>query len=186
VIWMCDPRSASGKGIKPAWQAWRRLGEVELEDIEAGLAWLQAQSWVDPTRIGIWGWSYGGFMASFAATHSDSFKLAVAGAPVTDWHLYDSIYTERYMGLPQQNPDGYARTSVLEAAPGLTGKLLLIHGTTDDNVHLQNTVKLIHRLQKAGKEFELMLYPRSRHKFEDEELTLHLWGLVAKFIRNNL
>jgi dipeptidyl-peptidase-4 len=97
LIWMCDNRSASGKGYKPTWQAYGRMGVVELRDTEDGLDWLTANPWVDPERIGVWGWSYGGFMTSYALTHSTRFKLGVAGAPVTDWRLYDSIYTERFM-----------------------------------------------------------------------------------------
>ena len=186
VIWMCDNRSASGKGIAPTWQAHRRLGEVELRDIEDGLAWLKKQSWVDPDRIGIWGWSYGGFMASYALTHSKSFKAAIAGAPVTDWRLYDTIYTERYMGLPQTNPEGYETTSVVKSAKDLHGSLLLIHGTMDDNVHLQNSVQLIHELQKAGKDFELMIYPKSRHGVSDDELSFHLQRLMTDFILRKL
>jgi dipeptidyl-peptidase-4 len=92
VIWMCDNRSASGKGIKPTWHAYQQMGVVELRDIEDGLDWLRQQSWVDDARLGIWGWSYGGFMASFALTHSKSFKAGIAGAPVTDWRLYDTVY----------------------------------------------------------------------------------------------
>ena len=112
VVWICDNRSASGKGAESAWHAYKRLGESELADIEDGIAWLKQQPWVDATRIGINGWSYGGFMTSYALTHSKSFAMGIAGGSVTDWHLYDSIYTERFMLMPQNNPDGYERTSV--------------------------------------------------------------------------
>lgn len=186
VIWMCDNRSASGKGMKPAWRAYQRLGEVELGDIEAGLKWLQQQPWVDSERLGIWGWSYGGFMASYALTHSKSFKVGIAGGSVTDWRLYDSIYTERYMRMPQNNPDGYERTSVLEAAENLEGRLLLIHGLIDDNVHWQNTAKLVHALQMAGKDFELMVYPQARHGVTDRHQLYHLRRLMTRFIVDNL
>jgi dipeptidyl-peptidase-4 len=183
---MCDNRSASGKGIRPTWQAYKRLGEPELRDIEAGLAWLKQQPWVDAERIGIWGWSYGGFMAAYALTHSTSFKVGISGAPVTDWRLYDSVYTERYMGTPQNNPEGYDATSVIKAAGGLHGKLLLIHGTMDDNVHLQNTIQLVHALQEAGKQFQLMLYPATRHSLKDQALLFHWYTLMTEFVRDNL
>jgi dipeptidyl-peptidase-4 len=186
VVWICDNRSASGKGIAPTWQAYQRMGVVELRDIEDGVAWLEKQPWVDPERIGIWGWSYGGFLAAYALTHSQSFSMGIAGAPVTDWRLYDSIYTERFMRMPQNNPEGYAETSVLEAAANLHGALLIIHGTTDDNVHLQNSIKLVHELQKAGKDFELMLYPRSRHGFVDREQIEHLYRTMTAFVVENL
>lgn len=186
VIWHMDNRSASGKGIAPTWEAYGRMGAVELADIEDGISWLRAQPWVDPDRIGIWGWSYGGFMAAYALTHSTSFKAAIAGAPVTDWRLYDSIYTERYMRLPQNNPEGYDETSVLKAAADLHGRLLLLHGTMDDNVHMQNSVQLIYELQKAGKEFELMVYPRSRHGVREPELVWHLQRRMTDFILKNL
>jgi len=186
VIWICDNRSASGKGIAPTWEAYGQMGVVELRDIEDGVAWLRSQPWVDGDRIGIHGWSYGGFMASYALTHSTSFKAGIAGAPVTDWRLYDSIYTERYMRMPQNNPEGYAATSVVEAAADLHGSLFIIHGTMDDNVHMQNSIQLIYELQKAGKEFEVMVYPRSRHGVRDPALSYHLRREMTDFLLENL
>ena len=186
IVWICDNRSASGKGIKASWPIHRNLGELELRDIEDGIAWLKKQSYVDPSRIGIWGWSYGGYMASYSLTHSKSFKIGIAGAPVTDWRLYDTIYTERYMGRPQNNPEGYERSSVLKAAGNLHGKLLILHGTIDDNVHLQNTIQLIDELQKAGKDFEMMLYPGSRHGVRDRRQVYHMQRLMTRFILENL
>jgi dipeptidyl-peptidase-4 len=109
------------------------------------------------------GYSYGGFMTAYALTHSREFAGGIAGGPPTDWHLYDTIYTERYMDTPQNNPEGYERTSVIKAAGNLHGQLLLIHGGIDDNVHVENTFKFIDALQKADKEFQLMIYPQSRH-----------------------
>lgn len=186
LVWMCDNRSASGKGIAPTWQAHQRLGEIELRDIEDGLIWLRRQPWVDGERIGIWGGSYGGFMAAYALTHSEVFRVGIAWAPVTDWHLYDSIYTERFMRTPQNNPAGYEATSVLEAANRLSGKLLLAHGTMDDNVHVQNTIKLAHALQLAGKDFDLMLYPTARHGIDDPQQQFHWYRLMTNFLRENL
>jgi dipeptidyl aminopeptidase/acylaminoacyl peptidase len=186
VIWSCDTRSASTKGISAAFPIHRKMGQHELEDIEDGLAWLKSQPWIDPDRIGIWGWSYGGYMTSYALTHSRSFKIGIAGAPVTDWHNYDTIYTERYMGLPSNNPDGYKSSSVLTAAANLHGRLLLLHGTTDDNVHLTNTLQFAHALQMAGKQFDLMLYPKSRHGVTDPLQVRHMRELMTRFVLNNL
>ncbi len=186
IIWMCDNRSASGKGAQSAWPVFRNLGELELSDVEEGLEWLRSKSYVDSERIGIWGWSYGGYLTSYALTHSSSFKMGIAGAPVTDWKLYDTIYTERYMGLPQENAEGYEKSSVLESADALSGKLLLIHGTIDDNVHLQNTIQFIERLQKKGKSFEMMLYPKSRHGVTNAAQKNHLYRLMTRFILENL
>jgi dipeptidyl-peptidase-4 len=186
VVWVCDNRSASGKGAESAWAAYQRLGETELADIEDGLAWLKQQPWVDPSRIGISGWSYGGFMTSYALTHSKSFAMGIAGGSVTDWTLYDSIYTERFMRMPQNNPDGYARTSVIGAARDLSGRLLLVHGTMDDNVHMQNTVKLAYELQRAGKPFELMLYPKSQHGVVDPLLVRHMRTMMFDFTMRTL
>ncbi len=186
VVWMCDNRSASGKGIAPTWEAHGRLGELELADLESCLAWLKEQAWVDSSRIGVYGGSYGGFMASFALTHSKSFKAGIAFAPVTDWRLYDSIYTERYMGRPQDNAEGYDATSVIEAADRMHGALLLIHGTMDDNVHLQNTIQLANALQQAGKDFQLMLYPNSRHGIRDKRQIYHLYRSMTRFLKEKL
>ena len=109
------------------------------------------------------GHSYGGYITSYAMTHSDLFAAGIAGAPVTDWRDYDSIYTERYMGLPQDNPEGYNVSSVVRAAGKLHGKLLILHGAIDDNVSLRNTMRFVEALQDANKDFELMIYPSSRH-----------------------
>ena len=186
LIWICDNRSASGNGAGSAWAVYRNFGGQELRDLEDGLQWLRKRTFVDSDRIGIWGWSFGGYLTSFALTHSDSFRIGIAGAPVTDWRLYDTIYTERYMGLPKDNPEGYRKSSVLEAAGGLQGKLLLIHGGLDENVHLQNTLRLAHRLQEEGKDFQMMIYPRARHGVRDPEQVHHLRRMMTRFILKNL
>jgi dipeptidyl-peptidase-4 len=186
VVWICDNRSASGKGAQSAWAAYKRLGESELADIEDGLAYLKKQPWVDATRIGINGWSYGGFMVSYALTHSTSFAMGIAGGSVTDWRNYDSIYTERFMRLPENNPEGYARTAPKNAAKSLSGQLLLLHGTMDDNVHVQNTLQFAYELQRAGKPFELMLYPRSRHGVSDPQLGRHMRQAMLDFTLRTL
>lgn len=186
VIWFCDNRSASTKGAKHAWKSHRRLGQEELKDIEDGLSWLKRHSWIDGDRIGIWGWSYGGYMTSYALTHSKSFKAGIAGAPVTDWRNYDAIYTERFMGLPQNNPDGYRDASAVAAADKLHGRLLLIHGTIDDNVHISNTLQMAYALQNAGKQFEIMMYPKSRHGVSARRQSRHLRELMTTFILKHL
>ena len=163
VVFDVDPRSASGKGAVSAWACYRQMGVSELADLETAVKWLTAKPWADGKRVGLSGHSYGGFMTAYALTHSKLFSAGIAGAPPTDWRLYDSIYTERYMGLPTENKAGYDKTSVVKAAGNLHGRLLLVHGLMDDNVHAQNSVQLIDALQAAGKEFELMVYPRSRH-----------------------
>jgi dipeptidyl-peptidase-4 len=182
VVFHCDPRSASGKGAVATWSAYRQLGVQELKDIETAIEWLKANAAVDPDRIGMQGHSYGGFMTSFAMTHSKLFAAGIAGAPVTDWRNYDSIYTERYMNTPQENPEGYDKTSVVKAAGNLHGKVLILHGVMDDNVHIQNTIQLIDALERANKDFEVMFYPRNRHPIGG----LHYQRLMLSFIQRTL
>lgn len=177
VVVQVDPRSASGKGAESAWTCYKQLGVQELKDLEEAVDWLGKNPWADTTRVGISGHSYGGFMASYALTHSKKFSAGIAGAPVTDWLYYDTIYTERYMGLPSENKDGYEKTSVVKAARNLHGKLLICHGMIDDNVHPQNSLQLITALQAAGKDFEVMVYPGSRHGI----VPAHYPKLRAKF-----
>ncbi|HEX9422763.1 MAG TPA: DPP IV N-terminal domain-containing protein, partial [Pyrinomonadaceae bacterium] len=186
VIWICDNRTASGKGLESSWPVYKNFGELELRDLEDGLAWLKSQPYVDGSRIGIWGWSYGGFMTSYALTHSQNFKMGIAGGTVSDWRNYDSIYTERYMQTPQNNPEGYKKSSPVNFAKDLHGKLLLIHGAMDDNVHMQNTVQFAYELQKAGKQFQLMLYPKSRHGVTEPLLVKHMRQMMTDFIVANL
>jgi dipeptidyl-peptidase-4 len=186
IIWVCDNRTASGKGAESTWPAYRNLGELELRDLEDGLGWLKSQPFVDGSRIGIWGWSYGGYMTAYALTHSKSFKLGIAGAPVTDWRLYDTIYTERYMAMPQNNPEGYKKSSVIAAAKDLHGKLLIIHGTIDDNVHMQNTIQFVYELQKAGKQFDMMIYPTQRHGVTNPAQVKHLYEMMTEYVLRNL
>jgi dipeptidyl-peptidase-4 len=186
IVWVLDNRSASGQGVESQWQVYGRLGEQELEDLEDGISWLKQQPFVDASRILLSGWSYGGFMAAYALTHSTSWSAGIVGAPVTDWRDYDSIYTERYMKLPQHNPDGYRRTAPRFAADRLHGRMLLIHGTMDDNVHMQNSVQFAYELQRAGKQFEAMFYPRSRHAVGDPRLNTHLRQLMFDFVMRTI
>ena len=186
IVWICDNRSASGRGVEPTWLVYKNLGELELRDLEDGYAWLKTQPYVDGSRIGLWGWSYGGYMTSYALTHSQTFKLGIAGGTVSDWRNYDSIYTERVMLTPQNNLDGYKKSSPVYAAKDLHGKLLLIHGAIDDNVHMSNTIQFVYELQKAGKQFELMVYPKSRHGVTDPVLVKHMRTMMMEFILANL
>jgi len=186
IIWICDNRTASNKGVNSAWPVYKNFGELELRDLEDGFTWLKSQPYVDPSRIGLWGWSYGGFMTSYALTHSRTFKIGISGGTVTDWRNYDSIYTERYMGTPQTNPDGYLKSSPVHFAKDLHGKLLLIHGAIDDNVHMANTIQFLYELQKAGKQVQLMVYPKSRHGVTDPVLVKHLRQMMTDFIVGNL
>ncbi len=182
VVFVVDNRIASGKGVASTWPVHGNFGEQELADLVDAVDWLGARDFVDAERIGIDGWSFGGYMTLVALTRSDRFRAGIAGGSVVDWRDYDSIYTERYMSAPDENPAGYRKSSVRESAGSLNGDLLLIHGTMDDNVHMQNTLQFAHDLQKAGKPFEMMLYPRSRHGVRDEDLTLHLRRTMAAFI----
>ena len=182
VVLVVDNRIASGKGVESTWPVYRNFGEQELIDLVEAVDWLGAKPWVDAERIGLDGWSFGGYMTLYALTRSDRFRAGIAGGSVVDWRAYDSIYTERYMSTPDDNPDGYERTSVLETAGDLHGDLLIIHGTMDDNVHMQNTLQMAWKLQKAGKPFEMMLYPKSRHGVTDPHLSLHLRETMARFI----
>ena len=181
AVWSCDNRLASGKGAQSQWPSYKNFGELELRDVEDGLAYLKKQPWVDASRIGIDGWSFGGFMVTYAMTHSASFKMGIGGGNVTDWRLYDSVYTERFMLMPQNNPEGYAKSSVLNAAKNLHGLPLLIHGVIDENVHAQNTLKFTYELQKAGKPFRLMLYEKSRHGVSDPALVKHMRQMMFDF-----
>lgn len=182
IAFRVDPRSASGKGAQSAWACYKQLGVQELKDLEEAVAWLAERPYVDAKRVGISGHSYGGFMAAYALTHSKAFSAGIASGPVTDWKLYDTIYTERYMLTPKENADGYAKSSCVAAAKNLSGKLLIVHGMMDDNVHMQNSVQLADALQRAGKEFELMLYPQARHGIGGT----HYLKLQLEFIRRSL
>ena len=169
IVMQVNVRSASGKGLVSTATCYKQLGIQELRDLEDAVDWLCAKPYADARRVGITGGSYGGFMSAFALTHGDRFALGIAASGVYDWGMYDTIYTERYMSTPALNPEGYAATSVIGAAKDLKGHLVLTHGIMDDNVHFQNFVQLVYALQKAGKSFEMMLYPQARHGIRDAD-----------------
>jgi len=186
AVVLCDNRSSRGRGVKDTWTIRGDLARVELQDLESAVKWVRQQDWADPDRLGIWGWSYGGYFSAYAMTHSSHFKAGVAGAPVTDWRNYDAIYTERYMGLPQENEAGYDSSSVVKAAANLSGRLMIIHGERDDNVHMSNSLQLAYELQKAGKTFDLMIYPKNRHGITNPSQRHHLHKTMTEFFERNL
>jgi len=186
IIWVCDNRTASGKGVESERSVYQNFGESELRDLTDGFNYLKSQSYVDPTRIGMYGWSFGGFMTSYTMTHSDILKMGIAGGLVGDWALYDSIYTERYMRTPRENPIGYGKSTVIGAAKNLNGRLLIIHGTMDNNVHMQNAMQLVFELEKAGKQFDLMVYPTQRHGVQNPLQVKHLNQMMLDYILRNL
>jgi len=159
-----DHRSSGKFGKKGLDYMHRNLGKWEMHDYIEAVKWLRTKSFIDETKVGISGGSYGGYMTALALTYaSDYFTHGVARASVTDWRLYDNVYTERYMDTPADNPEGYDFGSVMSHAKNLKGKLYIIHGTIDDNVHMQNSIQLISKLQDLGKDFEMMVYPGGRH-----------------------
>lgn len=186
AIFYVDDRTSSRLGHKYEIAAHKKYGPVAVKDYEFAARQIQKMDFVDPERIAIWGWSGGGFSTCFALTHSKLFKLGIAVAPVTDWRLYDSIYTERYMGLPSANADAYDETSVVKAAAQLHGKLLLVHPTADDNVHFQNTIQMIDALIEAGKPYDLLLYPGKTHSLHGEKERLHLFRSIEQYLEEHL
>jgi dipeptidyl-peptidase-4 len=164
VVWQVDNRGSAGRGHAFEAPVFRNLGSVELSDQVAGVQHLLQMGFVDPARIGVRGWSYGGFMTLNAMLNApDTFRAGAAGAPVTDWRLYDTIYTERYMGLPEANADGYKNTALPQKAANLKGPLMILHNFEDDNVLFQNSLQMIDALERADKHFELVLYTQKTH-----------------------
>jgi dipeptidyl-peptidase 4 len=174
-----DNRGSGMRGRSFAQAAYHNFGPIQLEDqltvIDAVLAQYPQ---LDSKRLGWWGWSWGGSFTLFAMTHSDRFRAGVSVAPVTDWRDYDSIYTERYMGLPAQNQDGYRDDSAVSSAANLKGRLLLVQGTSDDNVHIENSVQFIQRLIEAGIPYDLQIYPRKTHSISGSDVRVHLYDRI--------
>ncbi len=182
AVFNIDPRSASDRGKALEDTVHRRFyGEVELKDILAGVRHLKSLPFIDPERVGIWGWSGGGTNTLYALTHSKEFRAGIAVAGVADQRYYDTIYTERYMGKPQENEEGYRSISPANAAADLHGRLLLVHGTFDDNVHPQSWLRMTDALVAAGKSFDLMIYPRRNHGIGDPAARRHLYRLMLDF-----
>ncbi|HOC42327.1 MAG TPA: S9 family peptidase [Thermoanaerobaculales bacterium] len=187
VVFTVDNRGSWGRGHAFEAAVHRRLGVFELADQLAGVRFLERQPWIDPERIGVYGGSYGGYMALMAMNKApEHFAAGIAYAPVTDWRLYDSIYTERYMDRPEDNPDGYRDGSPVHFAAGLDGALLICHGLSDNNVHLQHTAQMAEQYQRAGKLFDLMVYPRVRHLIRTSHRRLHFHQLKTEFLERHL
>ncbi|MBW3569808.1 MAG: S9 family peptidase [Gemmatimonadetes bacterium] len=187
IVVSVDNRGTGGRGRDFKKSVYLKLGQQEAADQIEAAEWLAQQPYVDPARIGIWGWSYGGYMTAMAMTRPGApFKAGIAVAPVVDWGLYDTIYTERFMRTPQENPEGYRLGAPTSAAANLRGKLLIVHGTGDDNVHFQNSVRLANALQAAGKQFQFMAYPNRTHSISGGPTSAHLHNLLTDWIVQNL
>ena len=187
VIFALDNRGSAGRGHVFEEPIHLRFGAQEMSDQRDGVVWLKAQPWVDAARIGIWGWSYGGHMTLHAMFEDgEDFKAGFAGGPVTDWHYYDSIYTERYIGLLPQNEESYQASSPMGKAGQLRGKLLIAHGTDDDNVHFANTLALVDKLIEKGKYVEVVPIPGRGHGASDPPARILLFNLVTQFFLSNL
>ena len=187
IVACVDGRGTGRRGREFRHVTYGQLGKYETEDQIAAARWLAQQPYVDPERIGIQGWSYGGYMSSLCITKgADVFKAAIAVAPVTTWRFYDTIYTERYMGLPQENPSGYDDNSPIDHVDKLKGKYLLVHGTADDNVHYQNAAEMINALVRANKQFDQFAYPDRNHGIYGGTTRMHLFDLMTGWIMENL
>ncbi|WP_299885434.1 S9 family peptidase [uncultured Lacinutrix sp.] len=187
IVVCVDGRGTGLKGADFKKITQKELGKFEVEDQIAAAKLLGQRAYIDQTRIGIWGWSYGGFMSSNALFKgNDVFKMAIAVAPVTSWRFYDSIYTERYMTTPQENASGYDDNSPINHVDKLKGDFLLIHGTGDDNVHVQNTMRMIDALIKADKQFEWMIYPDDAHGIRGTNRRAHLYKKMTNFVDRTL
>jgi dipeptidyl-peptidase-4 len=182
-----DNRGTGARGAAFKRVTYMHLGRYESRDQIAAARYFGGTAYVDPSRIGLWGWSYGGYLASRTLfLGGDVFRAAIAVAPVTDWRFYDTIYTERYMRRPVDNPDGYSESAPLTYADSLKGRLLLVHGTADDNVHFQNTLRLVERLERANKQFDMRIYPNKTHSISGGNTTENLFGLLTDWLKRNL
>jgi dipeptidyl-peptidase-4 len=186
VLWV-DNRGTGGRGAAFKKSTYLNLGQLEWRDQTAAAEWLRQQSWVNRDRIGIWGWSFGGYLSSLCITKSpDVFRAAIAVAPVTNWRFYDTIYTERFLRKPQENPKGYDDNSPIQFAKGLQGRYLLVHGTADDNVHVQNAYEMSNALVMANKPFDQFIYPDRNHGIYGGPTRLHLYRQMTQWLNANL
>ncbi len=187
IVVSVDPRGTMYRGSEFKKSTYLNLGKLETEDLIAVAKELQQMNSVDPDRIGIMGWSYGGFMSSLAITKgADVFKMAIAVAPVTNWRYYDNIYTERFMRTPQENAEGYDQNSPINFVNELKGKYLLIHGSGDDNVHYQNSMDMISALVRANKQFDMFVYPNKNHGIYGGNTRNHLFNMMFEYTLKNL
>jgi len=187
LVFKLDNRGSARRGLAFEAAIERRLGTIEVQDQVDGVRWLVAEGLADARRVGIYGWSYGGYMAALCLlTEPAVFRVAVAGAPVTAWDGYDTHYTERYMGTPSENPEGYARGSVLTHASRLEGRLMLVHGMIDENVHFRHTARLVAALEAAGKACDVLILPNERHMPRDEAGRRYVEERVAAYFLEHL
>lgn len=187
IVACVDGRGTGGKGTAYKKATYMNLGKYETEDQIVAAKWLGSQPYIDKDRIGIFGWSFGGYMASLALTKgAEVFKLGIAVAPVTNWRYYDTVYTERFMRTPQENPSGYDDNSPTTHAKHLKGKFLMIHGTADDNVHYQNAIEFAEALIQNKKQFQFMTYPDKNHGIYGGNTREHLYQMMTNFILENL
>jgi dipeptidyl-peptidase-4 len=186
VVVSVDNRGTGGRGRDFKKQTYLRLGVREAADQIDAANWVARQPWADAQRLGLWGWSYGGYTTAFTLTQANSpFKAGIVVAPVADWRLYDTIYTERFMRTPQENAAGYDAGSPLKHIAGVRARLLLVHGSGDDNVHFQNSVQLVDALQAAGKQFTFMMYPDRNHGIAGGR-SVHLFTMMTDWVTQNL
>jgi dipeptidyl-peptidase-4 len=187
VVLVVDGRGSAWRGRDFRKVTQFALGVRESQDQIDAARWIGAQPWADPRRLGIWGWSYGGYTTAMAlARGGDVFRAGIAVAPVVDWRFYDSIYTERFMRTPAENPRGYQAGAVATHAAGMTARLLLVHGTGDDNVHPQNALVLAETLQQLDKPFTMLLYPNKTHSISGGRTQVHLYGAFTRFLAEHL
>jgi dipeptidyl-peptidase 4 len=187
IVVSVDNRGTPGRGVAFRNSTYMNLGKLETIDQIESAKWLAKQSYVDATRIGIEGWSYGGYMSSLCITKgADVFKTAVAVAPVTNWKYYDSIYTERFLRTPKENNKGYEENSPINFVDKLKGNYLIVHGTGDDNVHFQNSVDMVSAMIKANKKFESAYYPNKNHSISGGNTRVHLYSMMTDYILQNL
>ena len=187
IVACVDNRGTGARGSEFKKCTYQQLGKLETEDQIEANRYLANLPYVDGSRIGIFGWSYGGYMSSLCLLKgADEFKMAIAVAPVTNWRYYDSIYTERYMRTPQENASGYDDNSPINHVEKLKGKYLLVHGSADDNVHYQNTMEMTNALVNANKQFDLFIYPNKNHGIYGGYTRLHLFTKMTNFIKENL
>jgi dipeptidyl-peptidase 4 len=187
IVFSVDPRGTMFRGAAFKKSTYLQLGKLELEDLVAVAKELKKRSYVDPERVGIQGWSYGGYMSSLAMTKgAPHFKMGIAIAPVTNWRFYDNIYTERFMRTPNENEDGYDDNSPINFTPLLQGKYFLIHGSGDDNVHVQNAMEMINSLIAANKQFDFFEYPNRNHGIYGGNTRLHLFNMLLEYTLKNL
>ena len=187
IVVCVDGRGTAGRGDAFKKAIYKQMGKLEAIDQIATANYLKTLPYIDGNRIGIWGWSFGGYLSSLAMFKGEGvFKMAMAVAPVTNWRYYDNIYTERFLQKPQDNPSGYDDNSPCFFAHQLEGNYLLVHGTADDNVHFQNAIDLVTQLNKAEKQYDQFFYPNKNHFIYGGNTRFHLYTKLTNFILENL